>query len=183
MTKHLDEIERDFAKFKSLNTLPSRELQERTKLRVKSLLNPSLSVTVTKFFLFQAVGSLVTLTFCPQFGLSLTGSLGFMPYLMQIHPAVCFFFCGLSWMAIGQGLNYFFLTIDEQRVVGNSRWGIAFASIALSLLFFGCLGRIQIDGWLAIWALGALLVTLVFNAIAMRRLRRLGILGKPKLVV
>jgi hypothetical protein len=126
-------------------------------------MNPARGLVILKVYLFHALGSLVTLLFCPQFGISLTGKSLLMPLLMDIHPALCFFGCGLLWMIVGQLLTFAFLSLDEHRVLGNTEWGLGLSVIAISLLFFGCLGQVQFDEWLISWLAGGGITLGLFN--------------------
>ncbi len=161
----MDEEElKEFSLFLKGNVEPSAAISNTVLTYVNKRLNPSILWTLIKVFLFHVFGSASTLLFCPQYGLSLIGSSqGVMPYLMKIHPAFCFVVCGIIWMVGGQVLSYFFLTLDEKRVLGNYRWGFAFGAIALSLLGFACLGSLTFDLWLGLWLVGALTIITLCN--------------------
>lgn len=163
----------EFSEFLRADVAPPPSVERELFAKVRKALNPSYPWTVLKLFAFHAAGSFITLLFCPQFGISLTGSDGLMPYLMRIHPALCFFFCGISWMLVGQTLTYALLTFDEQRILGRSRWGLAFSIIVLSVLVFGCLGEVQLDRWLVLWGTGGVAVVGLFNAPLARKFRNL----------
>ena len=164
----------EFISFLGQNADPPAILESNLITKIRKALNPPLSSILAKLFLFHVLGSLVTLVFCPQFGLSLFAPLGIVPdFLMRIHPALCFFGCGLTWMLGGQGLAYAYFTIDEQRVLGRYRWGTAFTIILLTILLFACVGEIQFDEWFLLWLLGGVVVVIVFNWLAIATLRRL----------
>lgn len=170
--KRLNDLN-DFTEFLKGNALPPPEVEAKILSRVRKALNPSVPFAVSKLFAFHVVGSLVTLLFCPQFGLSLLAHAGMpLEFLMRFHPGLCFVGCGLIWMVGGQALSFAFLTLDEQRVLGGLRWGSALSVVLLSILFFGCLGRLQVDEWLGFWILGALSAILFFNWQTARTLRR-----------
>lgn len=155
---------KEFLAFLKSHAEPGPALDRAILTRIQRALHPSRSWTMAKVLLFHVVGSLATLALCPQYGLSLVESWGVLPDLMmEVHPALCFFGCGLMWMVGGQALSYRFLTIDEKRVLGNSRWGMALTITLLSILFFACVGSLDFDLWLGLWILGALSVSGLFN--------------------
>lgn len=164
---------REFSAFMEGYAQPPKHIEEALFAKIRVALNPDLPLTFTKFFLFHVFGSLVTLLFCPQFGISLIDSLGVIPgYLMKLSPGICFFGCGLLWMVGGQALTYLLFTMDEQRVLSRYRLAGIFTILLLSLLLFGCLGSLRLDEWLLSWALGAGAVTFSFNWPIVRTLRR-----------
>lgn len=153
----------EFTSFLKENTEPPTALSRGVALEVKKQLSPSLGFIIIKLLFFHAIGSFITLLFCPQFGISITGINGIMTSVMQIHPALCFFLCGVMWMLVGQALTYSLLTWDEQRIIGQTRWGFGLGIMLLTVLIFGCLGRIDFDWWFSIWALGGVGVIFLFN--------------------
>lgn len=164
---------KEFAAFMQENAEPPKHIESALFAKIHSALNPSLPFTLGKVFLFHVLGSFITLLFCPQFGLSLTESLGMMGFLMSVSPGLCFFGCGLIWMIGGQALTYAFFTLDEQRILGGYRWGTLFTILLLSILLFTCVGALRIDEWFLLWVLGAATVTAVFNWPVVSALRRL----------
>jgi hypothetical protein len=168
-----DEID-EFTLFMESNEPPPLHVETAILSKIRKELNPPLPLVVSKLFAFHVVGSLFTLILCPQYGLSLFGSLGVLPsFIMQIHPALCFFVCGVMWMIGGQSMTFAFLTIDEQRVLGHGRWATAFSITVLSVLLFACVGSLTLDLWFALWVFGAGSVILFFNWRATKRLSRL----------
>lgn len=176
--KNPNEI-REFAAFMEGYAEPPKRVEEVLFQKIRAALNPSLPFTIGKIFLFHVVGSFITLLFCPQFGISLTGSLGVMGYLMGVSPGLCFFGCGLIWMVIGQALTYAVFTIDEQRILGQYRWGAIFTILLLSILLFACVGALRLDEWLLLWVLGAATVTATFNWPVLWTLRRFNHYARP----
>lgn len=163
---------KEFESFLSEAKEPPRELEVSLAAEIRKQLNPSIPLTVSKLFLLNLVGSVATLSLCPQYGLSLTGSMGIMHYLMGIHPALCFFVCGLLWMLGGQVLASFLLNWDEQRVLSQYYWGAGFSFILFSVLGFACLGSLTLDLWLLFWAVGAMAVIFTFGSRIKIKLRR-----------
>lgn len=171
---------REFVAFMEGYEEPPKDIEQGLSVRIHSAINPSLRFTIGKLFLFHVAGSFITLLFCPQFGISLTGSLGLMGYLMSVSPGLCFFGCGLLWMVVGQALTYLFFTIDEQRILGRYRWGTVFTILLLSVLLFTCIGGLRIDEWLLLWVLGAITISATFNWPVVYTLRRIQIRGHLK---
>lgn len=164
-----------FQSFLTDGTEPPMELQSRVLSRIAKELCPSIPRSVAKLLACNATGSVLTLLLCPQYGLSLTGAQGVMPWLMGLHPALCFFVCGLLWMLGGQFLAKVFLSWDEQRVLSGYYWGAGFSFILVSVLAFACIGSLTLDGWLIAWGLGAVVVTSAFTFRLRARVRRIEI--------
>lgn len=164
---------KDFELFLNARQEPPPALDQAIVSRIRMALHPSLSKAVSKLFAFYAVGSVATLLLCPQYGLSLTGAAGIMPFLMHVHPALCFFVCGLLWMLGGQALASLFLTWDEQRVLSRHLWGTGFSFILFSVLAFACVGSLTFDLWLLYWALGAGAVLAAFDIRVRFKVRRI----------
>ena len=156
-------VQKEFDIFLRANAEPPALLDCCVLSEIQKRLNPPISKAVSKLFVFNAAGSLTTLALCPQYGLSLTNSHGLMPYLMQIHPAFCFFVCGGLWMIVGQMLANLFLAWDERRVLSHYYWGAGFAFIIFSVLLFACIGTLTLDLWLLAWGFGAATVVGAFN--------------------
>lgn len=148
----------EFQVFLKSEAPPPSELERQLLSNIHQRLNPSLKLAVTKLFGLNAVGSIATLSLCPQYGLSITGGHGLMPYFMNISPAFCFFMCGLLWMVGGQILANFVLSWDERRILSRYYWGTMFSFILFSVLAFACVGTLTLDTWLLYWVGGALAV-------------------------
>jgi len=173
---------KEFESFLRSDTAPPSEMDRRVLTEIRSKLNPSLAKAVSKLFLFNTVGSVAALALCPQYGLSLTGGMGLMPFFMQIHPVFCFFVCGFLWMVGGQVLANLFITWDERRVLSHYYWGAGFSFILFSILAFACFGSLTLDLWLLTWVLGALAVVTAFDFRSRSRMHRIGmaITGHPR---
>ena len=164
---------KEFVHFLKDAVEPPPALSMSTFSHVRSELNPSFPWVLFKVFLLHLVGSTATLLFCPQYEISFGASQGIMPYLMDVHPAICFIACGLIWMIGGQLLTFLLLTLDEKRILGGHRWSFALAAIGLSLVTFECLGNLSLDLWLALWILGALSIVALCNVPIDRRLKQI----------
>ncbi len=168
---------KEFESFLVGNIAPPPEIERQLITRIRKELNPSIPKAIAKLFALNAVGSVATLALCPQYGLSLTGTMGLMPFFMQISPALCFLVCGLLWMGGGQVLANFFITWDERRALSRYYWGAGFSFILFSILAFACFGSLTFDLWLLLWVAGALVVVTAFDFKSRSRMNRIGIAG------
>jgi len=163
---------KEFASFLESNLSPPPDVERRVCATIQEYLSPSIPKAVSKLFALNAVGSIATLALCPQYGLTFTGSHGLMHYMMQVHPAFCFFVCGILWMIGGQALSNMLLTWDERRVLSHYYWGAGFGFVLFSVLSFACFGSLTLDLWLLFWAVGALVVVGAFDLRIRHRLHR-----------
>ena len=166
---------KEFESFLKGELAPPPAIERQLLTHIRKELNPSMPKAIAKLFALNAVGSVATLALCPQYGLSLTGTMGLMPFFMNIHPALCFFICGLLWMTGGQILANFFVTWDERRVLSHYYWGAGFSFVLFSILVFACFGSLTLDIWLLFWVLGGLAVITAFDFRSRSQTNRFGI--------
>jgi hypothetical protein len=108
----------DLAEFASVDpaTLPIG-LSDSVTGTILNELRPSALKVFGKITFIQFFVGLVTLLFCPQFGLSLTSSMGLMPYLMKYGESVCMLGCGALFMGASLLSASFLLKPEEVRVL------------------------------------------------------------------
>lgn len=169
---------KEFESFLKADIAPSPGIEHQLLTHIHKELKPSLKKAIAKLFILNAAGSVATLVLCPQYGLSLTGTMGLMPFLMERSPALCFFVCGLLWMMGGQILANWFVTWDERRVLSHYYWGAGFSFILFSILAFACFGSLTMNLWLLLWILGGLAVITAFDFRSRLQMNRFRI-GRP----
>lgn len=117
---------------------------------------PAFSVFLKTSFIHFVVGSF-SLLLCPQFGISLTGSMGLMRYMMQYGETVCMFACGALFTSVSLLAISLILKPEEVRVLERNKSLQILALSTLSIGAFLCLGAEVILSIGAIWAAGAVL--------------------------
>lgn len=119
---------------------------------------PAAWIVATKLGAAHALGSLVTLMSCSQFGVQLFfHDGGLMNYFMQISPTFCHTFCGALYFSVSFLVARAFLRHDEWLMILHSRV-LSIATLALiSLGGFSIVSHeISLEGGL-LWFLGAAL--------------------------
>ena len=150
--------ENDFSEFlaSKVEEVPSH-LSAQVFSHVHKELNPTALSVFAKISLIHFVSSMVTLVFCPQFGISLTSNMGIMPYLMKYGEGVCMLGCG----AVFTGLSFFaaslFLRPEQVLVFHNNRILQLSLLSTLSLGAFLCMGGSVVASLGMIWIVGAVL--------------------------
>ena len=119
---------------------PPEHLDARLSERVRRDLHPPLGFIFTKLTATHFLAGVVTLTFCPQFGVSLSGGRDILFFLHALEAPVLFYaLCGLIFIGSGAVLAPLFLTRDELRTLSRRQYlfFLAYsplAYVALSLL-------------------------------------------------
>lgn len=151
-------IQKDYADFlSSANHSVPFLVSERILRQVSRELNPPAGGVFLKLvFIHFAIG-VFSLGFCPQFGVSLTSSMGFMHYLMQVGETVCMLGCGAFFTGVSLLAATFILRSEEVRVLRRNHLAQIGSLGTLSLGAFLCLGGEIVASLGAIWMLGAIL--------------------------
>ena len=119
---------------------PPESLSEKIILNIKRELNPSGLSVFKKLALLQFVTGLVTLLFCPQFGIGFTGNMGVMGLLMKFGDNICMAGCGAVFLGVSAFLAAFLLKPEEVRVLEKNSL-LQFSSLTLATAgIFICLG-------------------------------------------
>lgn len=102
----------DFYEFLTEGSKAPAELQNSTQKEI--ILSFQSASIIKRFLAFQLLGALISLSFCPQFGLSffLEGH-GFTHHLRMIGDWACAFFCGTLFLGSGALLALFFMKAEE----------------------------------------------------------------------
>ena len=120
-------------------------------------MNPAALTVFTKVVFIQAVVGAVSLLFCPQFGVSLTSSLGIMPYLMKFGESVCMLGCGGLFAGLSLLAASLLLKPEEVRSLKQHEVLHLVSLATLSLGAFLCLGGEIVFTLGLVWLLGAVL--------------------------
>ncbi len=78
---------------------PPAPLREKVKKEIT--LSLSKRTIILKFLSFQALGALVTLTFCPQFGIGFIDGHGISHFFRMFGEWACAAFCGSLFLSSG----------------------------------------------------------------------------------
>ncbi len=123
--------------------------------KIRTELNPPAASVFMKLTLIQFFVGLATLAVCPQFGLSLTSSMGLMQYLMKYGEAVCMLGCGALFTGASVLVASFALRPEEVKVLRRNRVLQLTSLATLSLGAFVCLGGEVVATLGLVWVLGA----------------------------
>ena len=134
------------------------ELGERIQLSIHADLNPSAAGTFLKLAAVVAVTGMVSLLFCPQFGLSFTHNrVGLMHYFMTLGPYFCMAACGTVFLGSGALLASIALTSAEVRLIRRNRMLYFPALAAAALGLFVCAGAQALVLMAGYWFVGSAL--------------------------
>jgi hypothetical protein len=150
--------EKEFVDFVSSDA-PSEvpvEISQKLFSEVSKELNPSVTWVFAKTTLIQLFGGVVSLLFCPQFGIGISEGQGLMPFLMKFGEGVCMLGCGALFGGFGLLAASFLLRPEEIRILKASEVLILGALATLSLGAFICLGANVVLTIGLIWILGTL---------------------------
>lgn len=144
----------DFLNFDQIN--PSNNLSDSLLNYVKNDLNPSHKIVFGKLLGVQAFIGFLTLTFCPQFSLSLTNNFKFFHYLhYTFGGSICLAICGSIFIGSGAVIASYILRQSEIKKIREACFLYYFllTSIALSsFILFGAETQLNLTIY---WFLGA----------------------------
>jgi hypothetical protein len=110
---------------------PPAYLDDKVIKFVRSELNPSSWLVFSKLSLLHFLGGLITLSFCPQFGVSLLGNdYGLTKYLFKLGPYGCTVACGALFIGITIILASLFLNEEEIKTI-KKFWPLQLVAICL----------------------------------------------------
>lgn len=127
--------DKEFLEFLTTNQNTPKGLYDLTRKDV--LLSFRGRVILRRFIAFQVLGALISLTFCPQFGMSFfVEGHGFTHHLRMIGDWACAAFCGSLFLSAGNILALFFMEWDEFLWAWNhKKWTL----VILPAVFWGAL--------------------------------------------
>lgn len=173
--------DKDFLDFlNSKDVKPSEQISSEVLNFVKADLDPSHKVVFSKLLGIQTFIGILTLTFCPQFNLSLTNSSDFFHYFHHTFGEnICMAICGSIFMGSGAFFAAYILKLNEIQKIMQSRL-LYFTSVSiLALSTFLFLGA-EVYLTLAVyWLLGSTIGGLII--FELNRLIRRGLIHDFKL--
>ena len=135
---------------------PSSSISNIILNKVSNSLNPSQLKVFVKLLGIQGIVGAITLTFCPQFNLSLTSNMDLFHFFhTTFGEFLCLAICGGIFVGSGAFSTSLFMSTPEIRVVKESN---ALYYLVISLVFLGIFSLIggEVSASLAsAWVLGA----------------------------
>ncbi len=164
----------DFKDFIESNTkVPAGVYSDTLKYADLSLNRTTL---LTKFYLTNLLGALLTLTICPQYGIGPLGSeTGFIQSIMNLGPVWCGLFCSVVFFTGGNLLAFICLSRIERKWISSHESSVLTPYIAI-LFSIGMVARKVFSGhihhdvfsYYASWLVGAIFFCLIFNKVVSR---------------
>ncbi|WP_127716815.1 hypothetical protein [Halobacteriovorax sp. HLS] len=148
-----------------------RELKEDVCTQITTKLNPSHALIYSKLLTSQLFFGVISLTFCPQFELSLTNNYDLFHYFHRTFGAhICMILCGAVFMGAGAILSSLLLSITEIKKIYQSRflYFTSLTGIFISLFFvYGVEIYLKMA---SLWAIGSIVSAIVIfkSAITLR---------------
>jgi uncharacterized protein YneF (UPF0154 family) len=158
MVKHPDN--KDFEEFsKASRPGPKAALSQAILERVRSDLEPSVSLVFTKLLLVQSIVGVMTMLFCPQFNLSLTNNYDLFHFFHRnFGQTICMAICGGIFVGSGAVIGSFLLRKTEMNQVAKRPLLYYFALASVFLSAFMLLGvDVYLEAALA-WVAGSWLI-------------------------
>jgi hypothetical protein len=149
----------EFEDFKNIEEVnPPRLVSEMILSRIRADLNPSGLTVFKKLILIQFVTGVITLMFCPQFGIGfLKNSMGLMGVLMRFGDNICMAGCGAVFLGLSALISILILRPEEVRVLKKNEL-VQFPILALSVLgIFTCLGAPVLTTLGMAWMIGSII--------------------------
>lgn len=112
------------------------------------------------------LSAIVTLSFCPQFGIDPFQTQSSLPHLFMSYGMwACGLFCGVLFFSIGSALSTLLLSQDEFLMMRKRRFSVVlgFSSVALASLMLIGAAQNSLKGFTSLsfigfWFLGAILI-------------------------
>jgi hypothetical protein len=147
----------DFREFARLEPVtPPAGLTSRIQSVVEKDLNPSPWKTFGLLAGIHFFMGLLTLSFCPQFGIRIAGSgMGLMEYFMGFGDIGCGACCGVIFLGGSLLIASLILSPDQVRTIRKYRWLEVGALCLLSLGLFIMLQREIVLGFALAWLAGS----------------------------
>lgn len=154
------EDQKDFLEFLTSHEAPPESLKALTHKDI--LFSLDKRNIILKFIFFQLVGTLITLVFCPQFGIGLPEGHGIAHYFRMLGDGACAAFCGSLFLVAGN-LSAF-LSMDSDQIFWiwkHYKIELIFipASLWASLMFFNFTLNLDAESmsYRFVWLLSAIL--------------------------
>ena len=165
----------DFNDFKSNDSCaPDESLNLKVLNYIREDIDPRFTVVFSKLVGIQALIGFLTLTFCPQFSLSLTNNFELFHYLhYKFGESICMAICGSIFIGTGAFVSAYLLKKAEIQKIRRSIFLYYFTVSSIALAFFTFLGPSIYFELATFWFFGALaagVFMLEFNFFLRRRL-------------
>lgn len=135
---------------------PSLELNQKILAEIKSRLHPSFQRIILKLFVIHLIVGLVTLSICPQMGVSTFHTeINLMDYFMYFGTTVCSLLCGMFFLSCSMLLAYFILSTDEDRLIKSKKYATTSILILYSIGFLVIFSPNIFVEFSLIWLMGA----------------------------
>jgi hypothetical protein len=137
---------------------PSRLVDAAVLFNIKQKLNPFIGTILFKLSLIHSFVGIITMTFCPQFKMSLTADNQMFHYFhLTFGYYGCLAICGVVFMGSGALFASQILNRDEVRTI-NAKFYFFFPCLCLiSLSIFLLLGARPFIDIILSWSLGGIL--------------------------
>lgn len=106
-----NEDRNDFLEFLTARESPPAQLRALTHKDI--LLSLKRNSILFRFLTFQLVGALITLIFCPQFGIGFAEGHGIAHYFRMLGDSACAAFCGSLFLLAGNLAAFLAMESDE----------------------------------------------------------------------
>lgn len=153
----IDPNNEDFLEFKNTkDASPPEDLSNKILNFVKADLDPSHKTVFSKLLVIQSFIGILTLTFCPQFSLSLTNSYDLFHYFHhKFGESICMAICGSIFMGSGALFAAYILKSNEIKKIRESKL-LYYTSISIiALSCFLLLGTEVYLNLALYWLVGA----------------------------
>lgn len=122
---------------------------------------------LVKFYVLQVLGALLTLTFCPQFGMGGVDVFHGITHQLAHHAVwLCGAFCGGLFLAVGTGLSLLFLNKAQWRWVWRHQFLMVVPPVVIGfmlLMFVKTIGGYESHhedlSYYSAWVTAAMLMT------------------------
>lgn len=149
----------EFSDFKQSDShSPDQSLNIKILNYVKKDIDPSITTVFSKLLGVQALIGFLTLTFCPQFSMSLTNSHELFHYFhYQFGESICMMICGSIFIGSGAIVSAYLLKTSEIQKIRRSSLLYYFSITSMALASFILIGPDLYLKLASFWFLGALI--------------------------
>ena len=147
--------------FKEFNKSPTHSAPDHISKNVLKYidrdLNPDKKIVFSKLLSIQAFIGLITMTFCPQFSLSLTSNYDLFHYFHHTFGnTICMLICGSIFMGSATIFACFLLSTNELRLIRNSKGLFSMSISILCLGVFFLFGAEIYSSLTLVWLIGCI---------------------------
>lgn len=151
-------LRKDFEDFRQSRSIDVPPPHLNIHQNILEKMSPSQGVLLLKMAFIHLLMGIITLTFCPQFSLSLTGSYHFFHMIHSIFGhGICLAICGAVFMTPGILAARFIFSLDEWNAIRRSHYLHLMILTAFFLILFLMIGGIIYLEAALLWIIGAIL--------------------------